>query len=485
MSRASRMRGPAVAATAALALVASPALAELPPENRCPTISGSLGNSDAPEDAAPIRLKEGMTLSYGAIFALRDLIPREVWHHRNVFFFEGMRMEMGPCHRRYPVAAFYAEATEKFAGRARIDERGNLHGYVAGAPFPQDAIDPQVKDAGARWAWNYAYRYRGAGAHGKFRIVEMARIGGAHTYRGSFFFLQTMHRADLGDSDYAVPAARRRLWISGGRFDEPFAARHLAWRQMRPAEAETRYAEPDDTFVYVPTMRKVRRSPTSWVDGMFTPRYRVGGDVGGGGVAFGDGFGPTGSLNPTSAQSAAQAEHLPVGFTTLAIRPNAYVWKVLGEREVLAPINGSRPGYPRSLERNFGPSGLSVASDRWDVRYAVVIQGEMLRRGEGYDRVVLYLDYQTLQPLYLIKKRRGGRLLEVGIPVHRFSGDVFSYPDWPDGQDAWVFDPVAAVFARTQDASGWRRESYDVRSVPAKPSKQARFVSADFLLRGR
>ena len=73
----------------------------------------------------------------------------------------------------------------------------------------------------------------------------------------------------------------------------------------------------------------------------------------------------------------------------------------------------------------------------------------------------------------------------MGIPVHRFSGDVFDYPKWPNGQPASVFDPVAAVFAHTQDASGWRRESYDVRSVPAKPSKQLRFTSSDFLLRGR
>ena len=224
MSGASNLRGASVVALATLALVASSARAELPPENRCPTIRGSVGHSDDLEDAAPIRLKEGMTLSYSAIFALRDLIPPEVWHHRNVFFFEGMRMVIGPCHRRYPVAGFYAEATEKFAGRARLDERGNLHDYVAGTPFPQDAIDPEAKDAGSRWAWSYAYRYRGAGAHGKFRIVEMARIGGDHTYRGSFFFFQTMHRADLAVSDYAVPAARRRLWISGGRFDEPHAA---------------------------------------------------------------------------------------------------------------------------------------------------------------------------------------------------------------------------------------------------------------------
>ena len=70
-------------------------------------------------------------------------------------------------------------------------------------------------------------------------------------------------------------------------------------------------------------------------------------------------------------------ENLRRGFTGLALRPNAYVWRVQGEREVLAPINVTRGGYPEDRERNFGPSGLSVGNDRWDVRYAVVIQGAL------------------------------------------------------------------------------------------------------------
>ena len=38
--------------------------------------------------------------------------------------------------------------------------------------------------------------------------------------------------------------------------------------------------------------------------------------------------------------------------------------RYVGERDVLAPLNTTRSGYPHSEERNFGPSGLSLASDR-------------------------------------------------------------------------------------------------------------------------
>ncbi len=220
---------------------------------------------------------------------------------------------------------------------------------------------------------------------------------------------------------------------------------------------------------------------------MYVPRYRVAGDSGGGGLPIGGNefTGPQGTLNPTSAMSVHQTEHLPRGFTALALRPNAYVWRLRGEREVLAPLNITRPGYPLAKDRDYGPFGMSVASDRWDVRWAVVLEGRIRTENHDYETITLYVDYQTQQPLYVITKGSRGRILDVGIPVHRFSGDVVNYPVWPNGEEANVFDPVAEVFYRVTDDSGWRRESYNVRSTPAEPSVRRRFTSTDFLMRGK
>jgi hypothetical protein len=234
-------------------------------------------------------------------------------------------------------------------------------------------------------------------------------------------------------------------------------------------------------------MRKVRRAATSWVDGVYVPRYRVAGDSGGGGIAVGGGpyTGPQGAINPTSAESVHQTENLPRGFTAIALRPNAYVWRVRGEREVLAPLNSAWPGYPQNPERNYGPWGLSVASDRWDVRWAVVIEGAPRSDAEDYRSIEIYVDYQTQQPLYVVTRGERGRLLDVGISVHRFSGDIAGYPPWPGGDAADVFDPVAEVFYRVADDSGWRRESFDVHSTPPTGSDVRRLTSTDFLVRGR
>jgi len=476
----------AAATLAAATVAAGGALGAPPPENQCPSMSGSPG-AYAQDDAVPTPLREGMLLSYENVLSLRSLLPIEIWRNREQFFFEGMQMAIGPCHRRYPVPSFFSDASRKFAGRAELDEDGNLRGYVAGVPFPPDSIDPAAPDAGARWAWNLQTRHRGAGPIGKFRLVDMpADVGSVQTFEGTFFYIQTGHRADLAKTGYELAEADGSDFVAGGRFDEPSNARHLAWKQLRPFAARAKYQRSDDTFVYIPTMRKVRRAPTSWVDGMYTPRYRVSDESGGGQMPLGEGlYTLAGTISPNSGVSIATSEHIRQGFADLAIRPNAYVWRVMGESEVLAPINSARPGYPENEGKNFGPSGLSVANDRWDVRWTVVIEGLAKRGGNGFDAITIYVDYQTRVPLYIMTKRRDGRLIEVGIPVHRFSGDVFGYPEWPGGERAVVFDPVAATYYNAATGgSGWRRESYAVRSVPVSDAALMRYLSPAFLLRG-
>ena len=470
-----------------LALMAARAGADASGNGDCPKL-GILPTESQLEDARPARIREGMALGYADIVLLRDLMPPEVWRNRRIFFFEGMRMEIGPCQRRYQLPSNFAAATKEFSGRARVDSDGNLWDYSAGTPFPPESIASDDPDAGVKWAWNLEHRNRGAGPHGQFRITDIPdRTGGVQVYTGDFFHLRTHHRADLMGSEFSQPGSDENLWIGGGSFHTPSGARDLAWRQMRPVSAQRRFSQPDNTFVYVPTMRKVRRSATPWIDGMYTPRFRIGGDWGGGGVAVGaSGLGLAGSVNPTSALSSAITEHLQAGFSEFSIRPNAYKWRLLGEREVVAPINASGAGFPQNPDRNFGPSGLSVASDSWEPRRAVVIEGRSKTAGQSFDTVTIYVDYRTRLPLYLITRTRTGRIVDIGVPVHRFSGDVADYPSWPNGDPALIFDPVAAVYFRAADGgSGWRRESYDVKSVAPPHRSLEQMVTTNTLVRGR
>jgi len=478
---------PALRAVVALGLLAASASAVVPEEGDCPRLSGRRGGSEL-EDATAALVREGAVLEYADLPRVRELIPAEVWSHRNVFFSVGMRMQIGPCQRRYRFPSHFTDATERFAARVRLDDDGNLLGYVAGTPFPPGQIADGDPAAGVKWAWNLEYRNREAGPRGHFRITDMpSQVGGTQIYTGEFFQLRTNHRADLAESNYAQPGAEDSLWIGGGRFETPSETRHLAWRQLRPIGADRRFSTPDDTFVYTPAMRKVRRAATAWIDGMYTPSYRAGIDWGGGAIATGSSaFARMGAVSPTSALSHAATEHLPVGFNDLSIRPNAYRWRLLDMREVLAPINGARAGYPDNPLRNFGTSGLSLGSDRWEARYAVIIEGRARNRDQGFDTILAYVDHQTRMPLYLIRRREGGLIVDIGIPVHRFSADVAGYPNPSGAEPALLFDPVAVVYYRAADGgSGWRRESYDVTSTAPSRSALREMTTTDTLLRGR
>ena len=453
----------------ALVSLAAPALTgELPREHACPELAA------AAPDAPAARLSESMVLTRADLLRLSALLPPEVWRHRDVFFHDGMRMVIGACHRRYPQPAAYQRATERFAGRARLDGDANLAGYTAGLPFPAQSIDLAASDAGARWAWNCELRHRGAGPGGRFRITDLpGGAGDAQTSQGSWFQVLTAYRADIVSDGDRPGAAGPAAWVAGGRFTEPADARGVAWQQTRALAAAQQYALPDDVFVFVPALRKVRRASSPWVDGIYLPRHRgPGGVVGAGGVA-------------ASGAAASVTENLARGFTGLSIRPNAYVWRVLGVRDVIAPLNAARGGYPADPERDFGPSGLSLADDRWDVRQAVAIQGALRERGRDYDWLTLYVDTETQQPLYVITERRSDHRAGVGILLHRWSGDQPGYPAWPDGEPASVFDPAAAVFFDESDGSGWRRESYDVKSSPLSDEELRYRTSSAFLERPR
>ena len=208
-----------------------------PAEGECPTIHAN-PTPDA-EDATPLLVKEGMRVDHQGVLALHSLLPEEVWRYREAFFFEGMCMEIGPCHRRYAIPADYRAATESFSGQVTLDGDGNLENYRAGIPFPQDAIDPEDEQAAARWAWNLEKRWRGEGPHGRFRITNLpTRMGPVLRFQGDFSAFQVAQRADFAGTDHRWPGSDKMIWAIGGEFQAPFSARGLAWRQFRVEKSE-------------------------------------------------------------------------------------------------------------------------------------------------------------------------------------------------------------------------------------------------------
>lgn len=468
---------------------------KLPEPDACQPRGGLVyGPGEAPADvSATLPFKPGDVFGVDRLETLKRFLPDFLWTYRERFFFEGMRLEIGPCFRDYAPPAFFQAATEAGRGKASLDANGGLEGYGAGLPFAPDEIRADDPQAGLKWLWDVEYRYQGAGFRGKFRMTDLVgRVGRAEPFIGELFKVILNHRADRAAPDYKAAGARDRLFVAGGRFDEPFEAREYAWRQFRSVDNQREPRRSDDLHVYLPNFRRVRRLAANHVEGLYMPSFSVGVSAttqipmgGGGGSQMGGGL--AGSATAPGEGGTIQTKRS--GWEGLELRPLLYEVEVLGLKDVLTPINSVRPGYPTDPGRAFGPWGLSFADDRWDLRRALVLELRA-RSGTGdeiHARQILYVDLQTLEPLYLATFDKKDEMTNVGMYVGRWSEDRKGYPRWPDDPErpVRVIDSVGVSFANLAEDGSWRRESWEVVSTPLSDAAIQRLLSVSQLTKGR
>jgi hypothetical protein len=476
-------------AFACLAPVA-PAAADpwpLPPADACAPTGGRLAPGQ-PEDGTPLPFQPGDSFGIDRIAVLQKFLPPFLWDERERFFFDGMRLEIGPCFRDYSPPAFYRDATGAGAGKTKLDGEGGLVDYGAGLPFAPGSIAKDDPDAGLRWLWNVEHRYQGAGFRGKFRLVDLVgRTGRAEPFTGEMFKIQLTHRADRSAPKYEAAGARGNLWVAGGLFFTPFDAREHAWRQYRNVESMTSARRTDDLHAYLPQWRRVRRISAANTEGLYMPSFSVGvvqnqqlPIASGGASGLGAGVGGSAAVGDPGG-GAATLQTKRSGFEGLELRPLLYRAKVVGLHDVLAPINLASPVWPASEDRDFGPWGLSFASDRFELRRAIVLDATQRDAQDASEtaRMTLYVDLQTLQPLYVATFDARGEMTNVGMYASRWSEDREDYPRWPDdpAREVRVLDPVGAAFANLSESGSWRRESWDLVSTPPSDDEVKRRIS--------
>jgi hypothetical protein len=467
----------------------------VPAEGSCQPEGGLRGAPGEDASALAFPFESGASVDLPKVEALKRFLPKELWQYRERFFYEGMRLEIGPCFRDYAAPAFFGAATDAQRGRAKLTADGGLEDHAAGLPFAPDAIDPSDPQAGLRWAWNVEERYQGAGFRGRFRVTDLlGRVGRAEPFEGEIFKMHLSHRADRPDSEYAMSFAKGKHWVAGGVFRTPFNAKDYAWRQYRDDENRTKAIRTDDLHAYLPQWRRVRRIPAVDVEGLYMPSYSVGVvpatqlaiPGGGAGDAAGAGGGAIGAVGIAGDAGTIQTKRS--GFEGLELRPILWEFRVVGVQDLLAPINIAAPLWPAAPEREFGPWGLSFASDRWDLRRALVLEGKIKGkpRERGEARQVFYVDLQTLAPLYYISYDSEDEAIDVGIFAGRWSEDRPDYPKWPDDpqRPVRVIDSVGAAFANLAVDGSWRRESWEIVSVPPPDDELKRMESVAGLTKG-
>jgi hypothetical protein len=417
----------------------------------------AFAQEDAPAGAPAF--KEGDVVGFDRVDSLKPFLPPEFWANRDFFFYEGMRMEIGPFHRDYSPPPEYHAATEKFKGQPKIGPDDSLENYTAGQPFPMDSIDckgdPQ---AGTKIMWNFDYAWEGDGTFAHFFYSYWDRGEQLPLYyEGTSRAVALSHRVEkdlLETQNGDLFRDERRKGAFGIEVTAPFDARgiNLMTYRYKSSDQPRASGKNDDTWVYLPTLRRVRRI------------------------------------------SAAQRTDAVSGtdFTLDDLRSFAgivpqYSWSCLGEMDILAPMNSKVRAYPYNKEHNFGPYGLSYADDRWELRKAVKVRFVPKNPDHPYHHKDIYLDKQTLAPLYSFAYDQKEELWKILWHNKRWSEEDPSwYAGWegiPKPQDLKV---VSDMIVNVQTGTGNRIEFWDANGTPLpSKGKVRRYIDVGRLTRGR
>jgi hypothetical protein len=290
-------------------------------------------------------------------------------------------------HTPRPDPPAYAAATEKFHAQVRLTPEGLLDEstYVAGRPFPM--IDPNDPQAAIKIMYNFERtQYFTDDLTSKLFDAETGQISGdgAHQeFRSERHFIFDSLRAlkYIGRTEQApLPAMPNpdKVLAKGGSYPiiEPFDLKGvggLSYRYLDPKKY-------DDTFLYLPTLRRVRRLSTAQrSDALFGQDIDLD-SVGG------------------------YAGQIPW-----------FDWKLLAHRNGLAVGHGEHlPPAPCKED------GGMAFCDAWELGKGYVIEGTPKLSGYAYSKRIIYIDAESFLITYTDVYDHRGELWKTAVNYGRF-----------------------------------------------------------------
>ncbi len=424
-------------------------------------------------DAAPeAPFKEGDVIGFEDVEKLRDFVPERFWENREFFFYEGMKIEIGPTQRDYSEAQAFHDATKRWQKEAKLGRDGALVDFVAGQPFETETIDCKGDpDAAKKIIWNFNKAWNGSGWKTSFFYSYWDRGEQLPLYyKGTSegVLLSQRVEPEYTESRGDVFLKEKRLAGGGVHVDEPFDARGIMTLSYRykGSDAPLDEARNDDLWVYIPDLRRVRR------------------------------------ISQAQRTDSIQGTDFTMDdLRSFAGIPPQYEWTCLGEARVLHPINSTQLGYPYNDDYNYGPYGFSYANDRWELRDAFIVRFNPKNEDHPYHHKDIWIDRQTYQPLYSAAYDRKQELWKLIWHNFRWTEDWKAQtpeqrdPVSPDGvfNKPWEGVPevrslrlASQIIVNVQSGTGNRIEVWNNRGgPPASKGDIRRLVDIGKLNKGR
>lgn len=391
-------------------------------------VLGTAGRTIADVKAGDTITKENMAS------AEEFLTPAMKWYVTN-----GMPMKIVDYKKiEWPKA--FKEATEKYAGQVKISADGrDIFNYVAGAPFPQ--IDPNDPLVGFKIMWNQEQKPAYTDNVGTEWIVELINSKGEMERRySSGFWRRMMWTGRLySDPKPVVPHnPAMRYTEQFGPLFEPNDLKGAGVLSNRYMAADM----PDDSYMYLPELRRVRRiSVSNRSDAFWGTDYDL---------------------------DALWGFNSKVGFWT---------FRLLAEKEILAPMHAGGYGKRIACKPSDGTHGTLAFMPcglNWEKRKVWVVEGLPTAFSQyAFSKRIMYIDKDTMGVIFMEAYDQGGELWRVffnmfdyskkpydGYPARGIDGAKYNY------EDEWAFDP----HGMTADLQTSHGSPWDAPSGYAKPA---------------
>jgi len=277
----------------------------------------------------------------------------------------GMEMKIVP-YRRVELRPSVRAATEKYAAQVSLDANGVIQGWVAGIPFPR--IDPDDPQAGTKIMYNVN------------RTPNLTDDLGLHLIESTSGTLSKSVQPATFEVERHFVIDWLRLLRYAGRleiepkptiptnpdgvfqkmaqypFVEPFDLKGTGLVSFRYTDP----AKQDDTWLYLPSLRRVRR------------------------------------LSSAQRSDALFGQDIDLdSYNVYSGDVSWFKWRLLGEKQMLGSMHGENlPPTPCTRD------GGATYCDAWEMRPVFIVEGSAKLPGYAYSKRVIYVDKETFLPLY-------------------------------------------------------------------------------------
>jgi hypothetical protein len=373
--------------------------------------------------------------------AVRGLLPAEFYSYA-VEDFPDLEMHIVET-ESFPAHPKYVEATVLFACQASIDAGGRLVNYKAGQPFPfsewaKEAtghrcdLTPDDPQFALKLAWDVNQRWQGGSG---FNIPHWGfgnmRNKGRETWRvsqGEYRRTYFSGRADLLPETTELEAGTNVEWAEYFDVKSPFDLRGTMFLLYRYRDGKE-----DDTWAYIPALRRVRRiAATQKSDSLLGTEFTL------------------------------EDFYLFSGYVW------DHSWEFQGEKVLLGASNSKRTCFPRVMGKvsatgmvqlgtdeewhacTFEPYGaMPMVGESWQKRTSFELDDIPKQEGHPYSRKRIWYDKETMSPGLAVCYDRAGKVYKLIGGVGKWSEST----GLPENQGRFVLLGTAVMIVNVQSGA--------------------------------